>query len=126
MAPGETNDLVAQNSKAGIPGAVLLESGSGPMCTPAVDFDNESLIAPEEVDLVSGNPSIDLGLGKGGTEVGERACGIGHGYPVATGAMTGHEGGGAVEGDAAPLSLPRGARDADVHWSDSGVPAGLG
>jgi hypothetical protein len=64
MAPGETNDLVAQNSKAGIPGAVLLESGSGPMCTPAVDFDNESLVAPEEVDLVSGNPSIELGLGK--------------------------------------------------------------
>jgi hypothetical protein len=167
LAPGETNDLVAQNSKAGLPGAVLLEGGPASMRIPAVDFDDEAFVAPEIVDLVSSNPDIDLGLGKavataegehavlelrsravgfglitdrqaqelslaegGGelgwgketTQVGERARGIGHRDAVTAGAATGTERGGTVEDDAAPLSFPRGTRDADVHWSESGVP----
>lgn len=141
------------------------------MCAPAVDFDDEALVGPEEVDLVSGKPNIDLGPGKAvataegehaalelrsravgfgsipdrqaqelglaegggelgwgkeGTQVAERARGSGHGDAVAAGAVTGSESGGTVEDDAAPLSFPRGARDGDVHWSESGVAAGFG
>ena len=118
---------------------------------PSVDFDDESFVAPEKVDLVSGNPNIDLGLGKAmataegeyavlelrsravgfvlitdrqahelgladgggelgwgkeGMEVGERARGIGHRDAVTAGAMTGTERGGTVQDDAAPLSFP--------------------
>ena len=124
--------------------------------------------APEEVDLVSGNPDIDLGLrktvataegehavlelrsravrfglitdrqaqelglaegggelgwGKETAKVGERAGGIGHRDAIEACAVTRSESGGAVEDDAPPLSLPRGARDGDVHWCESGVPA---
>ena len=141
------------------------------MRAPAVDFDDEALVGPEEVDLVSGKPNIDLGPGKAvataegehaalelrsravgfgsipdrqaqelglaegggelgwgkeGTQVGERARGIGHGDAVAAGAVTGSQSAGTVEDDAAPLSSPRGARDGDVHWSESGVVAGFG
>ena len=63
-APGETNDLVAQKSEVDIPGAVLLERRAGSVCVPAIDFDDEALFGPVEVDLVSGNPNVDLGLGK--------------------------------------------------------------
>jgi hypothetical protein len=77
----------------------------------------------QELGLAEGG--AELGWGKEGTQVGERAGGIGHRDAVATGAMTSHERGGTVEDDAAPLSLPRGARDADVHWSESGFPSGF-
>jgi hypothetical protein len=62
-APGETNELVAQKSEEGIPSAVLLERRAGSVCVPAIDFDDQALFGPGEIDEAA-DPNIHLRLGK--------------------------------------------------------------
>jgi hypothetical protein len=64
LAPGETNDLIAQNSKAGITGAVLLEGRADSVRIPAVDFDDEAVLGPCEIDDEAADPNIDFRQGK--------------------------------------------------------------
>ena len=71
--PGETNDLVAQNSEAGITRAVLLEGRAGAVRLPAVDLDDEALFGPREIDDEAADPNIHFRLREGGG--GDRAQG---------------------------------------------------
>ena len=64
LAPGEANDLVTQNSEAGITSAIVLKGGSGPMCVPAIDFNDEALFGPREIDDEAADPNIHFRLEK--------------------------------------------------------------
>jgi hypothetical protein len=50
---GEAQHAVAGGREVGVPCTVALERSSGAVVAVAVDLDDELLVAPEEVDLVS-------------------------------------------------------------------------
>jgi hypothetical protein len=65
VAPG----LEAGECQAAVALAVVLESGAASVVGPAVDFDDQVCVAPEEVGAVAGAlfqwyPGVDLGLWK--------------------------------------------------------------
>jgi hypothetical protein len=64
LAPGEANDLMAEDRKPRIPRAVLLERGPSAMRNPAVDLDDEPFRTPQEVDLKPIDLDVDLRPGK--------------------------------------------------------------
>jgi hypothetical protein len=130
------------------------------MGLPAVDLDDEQLIGPEEVDHISIQTGVHLGLGKAvtpakgehadlelapsavrhrfwterqakelgladgggelrrgekGAEVRERSSRARDRDSMASSAVTGNEGGGAMKHDPPPVPLARGARHGDVN-----------
>jgi hypothetical protein len=64
---------VVEQGKARVARAVLLEGGAGPVCVPAVHLDDQGLIAPEEIHLVSVDLRIHLGTGNAVAAEGEHS-----------------------------------------------------
>jgi hypothetical protein len=64
LAVGEAKDAKTQALKARVPGAVALEGIAMAVVAEAVGLDDETAIAPEEVDLVWADANVHLWLGK--------------------------------------------------------------
>jgi hypothetical protein len=64
LAPGEADDLVAKHRQSSITGSIALERGSAPVCLPAVDFDDQTLSPPQEIDLEVVDGHVYCRLGK--------------------------------------------------------------
>src|ERR687895_2846800 len=58
MHVGEADDSVTRSGEVGIAGAVPLEGGAGPMAGVSVDFDDQALLRPEEVDLEAADAGV--------------------------------------------------------------------
>jgi hypothetical protein len=67
FVPGESDDAPAGGGQRGVSGAVVFERGSGAVGVPAVEFDDEVVRRPAQVDLEAwvvggGEGLVDQGL----------------------------------------------------------------
>jgi hypothetical protein len=64
LPPGESQDAKAQGLKVGVAGAVTLERPPVPVVSETVGLDDQTTVAPEEVDLMRAEAHFHVRLGK--------------------------------------------------------------